>query len=246
MVKIIRTNRGSHGDHWGAYYGFKTKESNPGIIIENLPKAFLQNKPSNIINGYTLATENWGKVDCVAIGNGKHEIETTFPVLKTEIILPFVCKGITEWEHVNGIEADIEGKGRDAFGLKFFATDFLKNESVYKSTEKFNVNLTGLAFELKETGPLPDNFSEDFVGYSPNHELMSGVINIIGKVVSFEKYKNQQIEGFIIKTKLINHDAQEDYFYLDIFANKENMLFNEPTIGMSITGIVWLQGKIAE
>ncbi|KKR49221.1 MAG: hypothetical protein UT86_C0001G0193 [Candidatus Magasanikbacteria bacterium GW2011_GWC2_40_17] len=243
-IKIKGIKQGSHGDHWGAFFGFQNFRSNPKILLDKIEK-ILDNKNSiKIDNKYSKSVENIGQVDLIVISDNKG-MASCFPLLNTKYNLPFESKEINERNHVGNIEAQIIGGGRKTFALNFFATDYLNNKQIYKTTKELKINLSAFAYVIKESENLPDKFSNDFVTYMPNTESTYGdVYDFIGKIIDFAEYNHEDIEGYIVKTKLINNEKMEDFFNLDIFVNKENMRIENLKRGTRISGCFWLQGNI--
>lgn len=245
-IKVNGITHGSHGDHWGAFFGFEKISTNPQLLLNELVKVVGENKGIKIDNKYSQTIKNMGVVDIIVISDAQ-KISSSFPNLKSKYTLPFVTKEINEWNHADNIEAQIIGGGRKTFALNFFATDYLKNKKIYKTNKELNINVSAFAYVIKQSSNLPDNFSDNFVAYFPNMQVSDGsVYDFIGKIVSFEEYKQNGINGFVIKTKLINHEKMEDFFVLDIFINQDNMRIEKPKKGMRIFGCFWLQGNIAE
>jgi hypothetical protein len=83
------------------------------------------------------------------------------------------------------------------------------------------------------------------------HKEMSefGCFDFIGLLEDFREIKvmdNRKSEGFILKVKLITNEDDPDFFTIEMFVNKQNMNFEDLTIGMQLTGLFQLQGQIKE
>ncbi|MFH1533576.1 MAG: hypothetical protein ABID64_01455 [Nitrospirota bacterium] len=248
-IRINGTHRGSHGEQWFACFGHKNFDEK-NKVIDDLTKKILEEEKNTAYSGkYSVRNLNMGEIDFVAIVDGEQAV-SLFPHLKSEIELPFVIKKITEWKHLDNIEAQIGGSGRNEFGLSFFATDYLENKKIYKNNKELIVNLSAFAYgiNISNVSMYSEQFSDDYVGYLPKDKqsMEKGEFEFIGKVINFGEFIYENVEGYIITTKLINHPEIEEFFVLDVFVNKDNLEVDELKKGMRIAGTIWLQGNIAE
>jgi hypothetical protein len=89
-----------------------------------------------------------------------------------------------------------------------------------------------------------DKTVDTAVGYIPNKNLKDfGCFDFIGKIIDFtevEFFEKNPQRGYIITTSLIN-----DLFLIDIFVNKTSMRFQQLERGMTITGLIAMQGEIS-
>jgi hypothetical protein len=245
-IKINKVNHGSHGDHWGAFFGFENLIKDQDILLGRINQLMESKKAEKVDKQYSVIKENLGNIDMKVIVDSQVMV-SCFPSLESNNKIPFENKIVNEWNHVDGIEAQIGGSGRKTFGLIFFATDYLENKKIYQQNQELEINLSGFAYVIQESTKLPDNFSEDFVSCMPNKQINdSSVYDFVGKIIDFKEYSFEDIDGFIITTKLINHEEMEDFFVLDIFVNKQNLKIEKPKKGMRISGCFWLQGNIAK
>ena len=203
-----------------------------------------------ILNELNFTTS---KMQIRAIHTGK-EIPSAFPYLKTSYEIPFNTTEVIEWSHINNLEAEIYGAGRAIFTLGFFATDYVVNHEIYKSTSELNINISaiGLAMELADL----DNekttdgwkFDHGFASYMPNNDLPGvsyyNFIGIIEEVEEMILIPDPEIIGYMTKIKLINH-KDSDFFAIEMFINKENVQIENVEKGMSVSGCLWLQGEIS-
>ena len=76
-----------------------------------------------------------------------------------------------------------------------------------------------------------------------------GCFDFVGKLEAFREIsvsEDKSVKGYILKVKLITNEDFEDFFTIEMFVNKENMRFENLTIGMKLTGMFQLQGQIKE
>ncbi|MFA6521881.1 MAG: hypothetical protein WCT53_05890 [Candidatus Gracilibacteria bacterium] len=245
-IKVSRIEEGSHGDHWGAYYGFKA--FNEETLLTEMNDLIDKKEYESIRSKFAKFSKFDGKLGmCILTTFPGLKMVTGYPIFKTERAIPFETHKISEWNYDERIEAYIAGKGRDIFGLKFFATDYLENKEIYKSKQKLNIAITGFAYVLKHTQILPQNAAPDFVGYVPDIKLANdSAIDFIGTVLEAEYYNNNNTEGYILTCKLINHPEIEDCFNLEMFVNRNNMRTEEIKVNDKISGCCWLQGRIIQ
>jgi hypothetical protein len=181
---------------------------------------------------------------------GNDQLISAFPYLQTDYVLPFETEKIVEWSHVAKQEAEICGAGRETFALVFFATDYVENRTIYRTTKKININLSAIGLVIKE----PDtnhnaglNYERDFSAYMPSRDIpRPSYYDFIGKLNYFEECKiSEHVKGYMLNVQLINQPEQPDFLTVDIFINIENVRIPELKAGMQVTGALWLQGQIA-
>ena len=180
------------------------------------------------------------------------DFNTIYPEVKTDFSLDFETKEIREWENVDNNEAIVGGVARDTFGLWFFPTDYVENKNQYLTQNKLNINVSGIIFvlDLHQSFDLPDGTKtdEEFTAYKPSQDLPDyGCIDFIGKVLDIQEtevLEDGSVKGFILKLRLITNAEAEDFFTVDAFVNKENIRFENLTVGMQVAGAMQVQGKI--
>jgi hypothetical protein len=246
-VQVIQINEGNHGDHWAGIFGFNTFYSNPTIGSKLLAALALDGKKSTLSNQHEELSIDFGPLEFMAITQ-KSKIQTSYPIIKSGVTIDSTTKVIKEWNHVNGIEAQIETKCKGTFGISYFAIDYLKNKDLYSSTHSLRIQLSGIAFSIQPAGQM-EGMADNFVGYLPNKELGKfSVMDFIGEIVKLEEVKISefQIDGFIAKIRLIRMEDDSDFFCLDTFINKENIETSEFRNGSRIAGMLWVQGRTAK
>lgn len=95
-------------------------------------------------------------------------------LIRTNYTLPFETKKIIEWSHIANMEAEIQGGGRDTFGLSFFATDYAINKRKYKSKKNLNIKISAVGLVLDKSDLTEINgtpVSPDFSTYMPNKDM---------------------------------------------------------------------------
>jgi hypothetical protein len=246
-VPINKINEGNHGDHWAGIFGFNNFYSNPNIGSKLLSALSNDAKKSEISKNYEELNFDFGEVEFIAIMQ-KQKIQTSYPIIKSQDSVESITKVIKEWNHVNGIEAQIEAKCKNTFGISYFATDYLKHKDEYCSNFSLNIQLSGIAFSIHPAGQM-EGMADNFVGYMPSKEFGKySVIDSLGEIVQLKEIRisDFQIEGFLAKIKLIQMEKDSDFFCLDTFINKENIQTEGLTIGSRISGMIWIQGRLAQ
>lgn len=256
-LKIKKVNNGNLGDMWGGIFGFEKLDTQSGrqLLTEN--SVFVLNTETIKSNDEVLISEiNYGSIIFRGVKTIDNKTRTIFPVVKTNYFIEVENKQINEWDNINNLEAVISGSGRDTFGLTYFATDYAIHKDKYKTNKKLNIELSGVIYVLdisdmheKQTEEGP-NFSDNFTMYMPNKEMAEfGCFDFVGKLESFREIsvsEDKSVKAYILKVKLITNEDFEDFFTIEMFVNKENMRFENLTIGMKLTGMFQLQGQIKE
>jgi hypothetical protein len=257
VVEINSTTQGSHGDNFGGLLGFNFVHSERGksFVIElaalaSIQEPVIQNPIANIKE--MDFREIGGNSDLLKIRavSSSNDIISVFPYIRTDYILPFTTKRIFEWSHAANLEAEIQGGGRDTFGLNFFATDYAVNKSNYKCTNDINIRISAICLVLEKSKVTEINetaVADGFAAYMPNTDLQNpSYYNFIGVLLDFTECRiTATNSGYIMKIKLINEESNPVFFTVDMFVNKENMRFNDLTKGMQLTGALWFQAELA-
>jgi len=197
-VKITQTRDGSHGDHWGALLGFDESIDLGACVDELIDDLKVQSSLRNI----NKLRAKYGNSSAIGVQVGD-SLVTLFPALYSAKRLPVVIKEITEWEHVDGIEAELLGLGRETFAINFFATDYLENSKKYKKGGERQISLTGVAYVIDEASELPSEFSAEYCSYMPSSQTDSDCdYDFIGKILSIRniKIKNHELCELEVKT----------------------------------------------
>lgn len=255
-IDIVLDDQGSHGDNFGGLLGFNFVSSgsqfiNEMVVLSSMQEPMYQNTVLNVSE--VDFKESSGDSELIKIRTiiFKDQIISAFPYLKTTYVLPFETKQIIEWSHVEKLEAEITGGGRDTFGLSFFATDYTINKNRYRSNEKMNINISafGLVLDKGDLTEIGDNkVSPDFASYMPNNDIPRPTYyDFIGTLNHFKECKlTKDNKGYILNITLINQENQPDFFTVDMFINRENMRITKLNEGMKVSGVLWFQGEIAK
>lgn len=258
VVEVVSDDQGSHGDNFGGLLGFNYLNSDNGnqfinemIALASIQGPILEN-PIVKINEVSFENSTNVKIRTITkngnVSNGA--ILSAYPYIKTTYSLPFETKKIIEWSHIANMEAEIQGGGRDTFGLSFFATDYAINKRKYKSEKNLNIKISAVSLVLDKSDLTEINgapVSPDFSTYMPNKDMSRPTyFDFIGVLNNYKECKiNNENYGYLINVKLINQEEDPNFFTIDMFVNKENMRFTDLTKGMKIAGAFWLQGEIA-
>lgn len=255
-IEIISVDNGSHGDNFGGLIGFNfLRAGNGEQLINEYIAASSVTPPILTTNSIgihqAIFQKEQGKNTRLGIRTvaTKESLLSAYPYLKTNYTVPFQTKQIMEWSHVENLEAEIKGGGRDTFGFVFFATDYAANKDKYKSTKNLNINVSAIGLVLDKSDITEiggQQLSDGFASYMPNQDIPRPTYyDFIGVLIDFEPVAiTVNNSGYIIKVKLINDESNPDFFTVDMFINKENMRIEHLEKGMRITGALWFQGEI--
>ncbi len=247
IVPIEKVKEGSHGDHWAGLFGFTQFYNNQQMGMEMLTLISHKGTKTPINDQYFKQELDYPSLTLKSI-NSQKELITAYPVIKASHSIATNTKVIKEWQHANKTEAQIESKGKNTFGLSFFATDYLENKTLYQTKFDLNIQLSGIAYSVAGP-PTMEQMAEDFVGYLPNSEHGKfSVLDFVGKILELKPIHETEfgIEGYIAKLRLIQMEEEKDFFVVDTFINKENMEIPSIAVGDRISGTMWLQGEIAK
>jgi hypothetical protein len=242
-IPIKRADHGSHGDHWGAVFGFGDEDhlaQSVNKIVEDLSvEAVIRRNVARL-------RSSDGEFSVFGIGTND-DLTTLYPGLDVTESIPVDVKEIVEWSHVGGIEAQIRGVGRDTFGLDFFALDYVENKGKYESGGQHQIGLAGLAYVLDAAGEMPPNFSDEMCAYLPNTDMPCGHdFNFIGDVLSVEDMSVHGEDLKLLRVKLINDDQHPEMFNLPLLVNQKNIRCSTVSVGDKVSGCFWLQGRIVD
>lgn len=253
-LKIKRSNNSDLSNTWCGIFGFENYRNQTGsqVLREHFALAMMS-EPVLIKNNVTIKQLEYDSVILKGILSDERP-SGIVPVIKTTYSLDVVNKQITEWENAGNLHAIISGGGRDTFGLDYLATDYAENRERYHSQKAHQMNISGIVFVLDKSKPQDPNgelkYSEDFTAYMPSQDLKNyACFDFIGELEDFKEttlLENAGLKGYLLKVRLITNSDFKDFFTIDMFVTPENMRFNELVIGMKLTGMVQLQGQIAE
>ena len=256
-IEIVSVDNGSHGDNFGGLIGFEFLNSEIGSNFINEYIAVSTTKAPDLKNDHIAIHQvRFNEIKGI-LGNlgirtltTNQEILSAYPYLRTDYIIPFSTKTIQEWSHVNSIEAEIKGGGRDIFGLGFFATDYAVNKEIYKSNKAVNIRLSAIGLvldksDITEIGGQP--ISEGFASYMPNSDIPRPTYyDFIGVLMNYTPITlTGNNKGYLTRIKLINEERDPNFFTVDMFINQGNMRIEDLEINMRVTGALWFQGELA-
>jgi hypothetical protein len=250
-IKIKKSYNGNLNYTWGALLGFDFFRTETGEQLFMEYSALASMQPSVGKKGITCHQLSFGDVKIVAVKVQK-QLKTVYPMIQTRNVLSVETNEINEWANVEQLEAVIAGTGRDTFGVTYFATDYALNRDKYLSTKKLNIELSAICYTLDIAGEKSFNghpdASNDFTAYLPNKDLVSiGCYDFIGVLKTFKAVSifDNRVQGYILTVELLKNPNIKDFFILEMFVNQDNMKFEGLFMGMKLTGLFQLQGKIA-
>lgn len=240
-IPISQVNEGSHGDHWSAVFGF---EEDVSSSVMSLVEGLDQVGPA--IEGRVRLRSDHDLLSIYGISDDEG-LSTLYPGLSVTESIPVELRGVKEWAHVDGIEGQIEGSGRDTFGIDFFALDYLEHKTRYRAGGRQDIALSGLAYVLNLADEMPENFSPDFCSYMPNTDMPCGHdYNLIGKTLSIESHSILGEDFLLLRIKLIHDEENPEMFNLPILVNCKNVQCETIKVGDKVSGCFWLHGRYAE
>lgn len=252
-IRIKECNTLNLSNTWCGIFGFETyrKPESSDILRDYFPKVLAEGKP--VTKGNITTVElHFQDISFKAITKDQLGM-SILPEVKTDYSLDFETKEIEEWENVEGLEAIVSGSARNTFGLWFFATDYAENQERYRTEKNLQVHISGIAFVLdlhkEEASKGELTYSDQFTSYMPNQNLPNyGCFDFIGQLENYREtsvMEDKSVKGYLLNVRLITHEEQKDFFTIDIFVHPENMRFTELEVGMKLTGMFQMQGKIA-
>ncbi|MFY7816651.1 MAG: hypothetical protein ACOVRK_15830 [Chryseobacterium taeanense] len=250
-IKIKKSNSNTLGNTWGGIFGFEHFQ-NSDISDYLVQTMALCKMDSPEYDDDKIRLTDFKDVQFKTVFT--EDFSTIYPEVKTDFSLDLEMREINEWENAQNLEAVVCGKGRDTFGVWFFATDYAENKNVYQLQNKLNVNISGIVFvlDIHQKFDLPDGtkLSDDFTTYMPNNDIPNyALFDFVAQLIDFretELLEDGSIKGYMLKLRLITNSEMEDFFTIDAFVNKENMRFETLTKGMKVMGAIQLQGKISQ
>ena len=245
-IKIEKTKDGKVGDFWSCYLGFEVQSSKN--YARELTACTMEYGKKIHSDASISVLQLEGNYSAIFSFAKEDTIISAYPILKSNKSIPFQTVKIIEWEHVNNLEAQIEGRGEAKFGLSFFANDYVINRKKYRENQDLNIVFTGFAINAEKFQP-EKGFSDEFVAYMPNSEYGKySVIDFVGEVKNVtiikETHYGIEIEGYWMTLILVRSKEENVYFELDVFLNKQNTELTSINIGDKLTGMIKLSGKI--
>ncbi|WP_422104015.1 hypothetical protein [Winogradskyella sp.] len=245
-IRIEKTTDGFVGDFWNGYLGFEEHGANN--FAQELTACTMEYGHIISSNASIIVSRLDGSHSSIFMYSKNESILSAYPILKSKNSISFQTIKIIEWEHMENLEAQIEGRGENKFGISFFADDYVLNKRKYQENENLRVVLTGFVITAEIFQP-SEGFADNFVAYMPNSEYGKySVMDYVGEVknVSFvnEDIYGINIEGYVMTLILVRSEEENVYFELDVFLNKNNTELNDIKVGDKLSGMIKLSGRI--
>ena len=246
-IKVVKTSEGTVGDFWNAFLGFEQHGSSN--FAQELSACTMEYGTIVNKNDSVVVSKLEGKYFSIFMYSKDEYIVSVYPILKSSNSIAFQTLKVIEWEHINNMEAQIEGRGENTFGLSFFADDYILHKEKYLQNEHLKMIVTGFVITA-ETFQASEGISDDFVAYLPNSEYGKySVMDFVGEVKNVlfieEDFYGITIEGFMMTLILVRSEEENVYFELDVFLNKNNTELENISVGDKLTGMIKLSGRIA-
>jgi len=254
-IEFVNSRIGGHGYHFGALLGFDDSYSEE---VLKLIAFTIGHRPPIIRSGENSLSQTTFEplkgsdtVGVRAIRNSTRDAISSYPYLPATGILPFKTKKIVEWEYGGGgLEAELEGIGKDIYALGFFATDYVIHKHIYISNPSINIRLSAFALVAdKFTDDSSESLlSEEFTSYLPSDRFNSfSYFDFIGKILDIKEVSIvKDRSGYLAKVKLLTDENDDNFFTIDIFINRQNLKISSLETGMRISGLLWFQAELAD
>lgn len=249
-IKMTKTNTCNLSNTWGGIFGFGTYRNGDGyqMLLEQMALAAMQT-PDIQTENFAVHTLDWGVLKLKAVMQ-EGAPKTFLPIIQTENVCEVETTEIAEWEQVDNLEAIVSGRGKNTFGISYYATDYAENKHLYQSRVVQNIALSGIAYVVDVYTPKSDQpfgQTKDFAAFLPTASLPNqacydfiATVRSVGIVQLFEN----QTMALILQVNLLNHPEIPDFFLFDLYVCPENMRLETIQAGMMLTGVFQMQGRI--
>ncbi len=241
QVPIAHTDEGSHGRHWYTMFG----RADTAVLMQKINDAMQAGEPKTI-NKNTFFVDGSSIRTVVQNGVGI----TGFPYWKGPRYENIETKLITEWAHVDHLEAIVTAGHSSGCRLDFFAIDYAFHKEQYRNQKNISANIVGLIYVLEDFDAVAVNeeraaqnpqaesslkFSGDFCGYFPGD--VPDEISFIGNIKAIQEHALGEVAGFIITITLTPD------FSIDAFIAKTNLKI-DLALNKQVTGLLWMIGTL--
>ena len=255
-VKVQRANQFDLRNLYAATVGYRlyNEEAGHNALLENVALALTlgPRATEGSVNRYAAGRT---PLDVVVYKENMAERMKFFvPEVSTNVVIPTRIREITEWENFGAEMAIVNGRGKDTFGIPFLATDYALHRDRYRNaTEPLDLHVAGIAFILKPFEADPDaevKYADNFTAYMhtsqlPNYACVD-VIAEVEAVTEVEALAPDQGPAYVLKLRLITQEDEPDFFTVDTYIVRESLQVPRPEVGMKLTGMVQLQGRLVE
>lgn len=242
-IKLSRKDNGSHENNWAGIFGFDAFAQNiNGVqdIVKDLEEFVAQQyekTPSDVFN-VPLATDLYATV---VLDKGR--FVTAYPLVISDQAVNTSTKGIEEWQHRQGSEAQVLATANNTYGLHYYAADYTAKKEIYQSKPEIETVLAGVLYtaapQVKQEG-----FADDFTGYFPHTDFPgSSLYQVHAQIKAIRKSANENlhIDGYIFTLKIAEATEGKELL-VDAFISFDNIQAEGITRGSYISGSLWLQG----
>lgn len=178
---------------------------------------------------------------------------TIIPELQGGVTIPATVHKIMEWENFHNGVAIVSAQGKQTYALPFLATDYALHQDRYRTSKEIDVHINGIAFVLDVHTPdrsSEASYADNFTAYMHSSQLTNyACIDVIAEVESVREVDaigREDGGAYLAKMRLITKEDEPDFFTIDVYAVQETLRFEKLTAGMKVTGILQLQGRLAE
>lgn len=228
-LQIIKTDQGTHGDHWYTLFG---KNWDSKKLIDFINQIYTARYNSSKAEEVQKISTNL--VDILII---QSQIASAYPHIKEGSSLALEIKEIHEWLHTNGLEAQgVAIQKSIPAEIRFYITDYFENKQKYQLGEVKNIKLLGMAYEVGKI----DNgarSSQPSV-YLPYKESLD-TYQFVGRINHTREVFIDGINGWIVNLDIL--DNGELSLDIDLFVNPDN-LSTDLVAGEQVQGVFWLTG----
>ena len=235
-VKVSKTDEGSHGNHWQGIFGFDDDTDLQDCVNSMWGDVGIEKEIDRM---HATVRAKYGVFSLLGIQVGD-QIATLFPALYSTKSIPLDIMEIWEWEHVEGIEAQVMGVYKDTLQIIFFATDYLQNKKKYLKGGCLDISPSGIAYSVDSQADLPERFSADFCTFIPNSQTpIDDDYDFVSNVLSMSDVKLKGEDLKHLEIRLYNGSSRSETAILPVITNAKNL-----DVGDKVSGCLWMQGRI--
>lgn len=252
--RVTQVNKDTfHGGHWGCIYDLQQMKQFPANYFEQMA----EDSVPYLYNENIVVLKN----DIARFVVRDDFAIAYFPYFKGSKIETVKVDSIEEWSPSFNLEAEVNIIHPSGSRIKFFATDYAFNKDTYREQKELPIQLSGLAYSLKnfdleetrksvkknKSNLTSEQYAElkkkllnqDYF-YGALGEVdpgLSAYITFFGFIQNFKKHQLGDIDGFIVTIQLAAD------FCLDIFI-VESRLQTELELNKKVAGAAWIQGTL--
>lgn len=205
----------------------------------------LEHYTGEIPNGYWHCEEEKEWMNWRIMMSG-YDFFTITGWLKNNYSFPCTVISISEWSVINNMAAQAAIWVKDKLLIHAQAVDYSKNKQSYTALveKKHELWISAIALRM-DKAETATGFSENSCGYIPEdiNKPDSPFYQFTGIILNRKSinHLSSGIEGYVFEMRLVSLPADENYFVINMFLNKENLFTENFNNGDRVTGIAMFQ-----